>query len=316
MNKIIYRLIFIFGCILILTGLLFKIQHWPGSKISLLIGYGLIGFLFTPIYFANKLKKHSIKILKRLDLIGIACLICLSTGSILNILDYRFGYYIALFGFVILILLFIPLLTYVVVQFKENRLRRILILSFSIVYVLWAFYFIFSIINIKSTILDAFILVDRGIELENQNNQIQSNYNDLLVNNKDSINILKLRQKADSIKDYIQSLKIEIVTECSNYNSNDDSLLYDKFFNKKKALELKNLIDDYKNFISNNFNKYIDNEMINKYLSTKVYNSKTSKSWEDEQFNHLPLIAVTTILSKIQFDIINVENEIIKNLKN
>jgi hypothetical protein len=105
------------------------------------------------------------------------------------------------------------------------------------------------------------------------------------------------------------------VNDCSNNKSNGDSLLYDMLFVKKRVAKLKKIIDDYKNYISNYFNDYIDSEMINKLLSTEVYNSKSSKSWEDEHFNHLPLIAVTTVLSKIQSDINNVEDKIIENLK-
>jgi len=173
----------------------------------------------------------------------------------------------------------------------------------------------FSIINLRSTILDSFILADKGIESYNQNNQALSNYAELLANHKDSIKILKFKQKSDSINNYIQELKIAIVNDCSNNKSNGDSLLYDMLFVKKRVAKLKKIIDDYKNYISNYFNDYIDREMINKLLSTEVYNSKSSKSWEDEHFNHLPLIAVTTVLSKIQSDINNVEDKIIENLK-
>lgn len=315
MIKKIYRLVFILGSILILLGMLFKILHWPGSKISLFIGYGLIGFLFTPIYFSYKFKMHSTKLLKRLDLIGIICLFSLSTGSILNLSDIKFGYYIALFGYFILVLLFIPFLTFIVIKEKENRFKRIIILSFSVIYAGWSLYFLLSFVSLKSSVLDSVVLVDQGIELENQNNQSQADYGILLLNNKDSIKIQTLRQKSDSIQDYIQTLKIKIISDFSKEGSNEDSLLNEVLFKEKRAFEIKRLIDDYRNFIINNFNDSIDNHFINERLSTNVKNPNQSKSWEDENFNHLPLVAVTSIFSNIQSEVKSIENKIIEQLK-
>jgi hypothetical protein len=86
-------------------------------------------------------------------------------------------------------------------------------------------------------------------------------------------------------------------------------------FKENRAYELKRLIDGYRNFIIENFNNSIDSDFINRHLSTNVKNPEQSKSWEDENFNHLPLVAVTTILSKIQSDVKSVENNIIEEIK-
>lgn len=42
--------------ILITTGLLFKIQHWPGASILLVLGIALLNFGFLPILFFSRFR--------------------------------------------------------------------------------------------------------------------------------------------------------------------------------------------------------------------------------------------------------------------
>lgn len=39
------------------TGLLFKIMHWPGANIMLVLGIALLNFVFLPMYFYDRYKK-------------------------------------------------------------------------------------------------------------------------------------------------------------------------------------------------------------------------------------------------------------------
>jgi len=39
------------------TGLLFKLQHWPGAAIILTLGIALLNFGFLPMYFYDRYKK-------------------------------------------------------------------------------------------------------------------------------------------------------------------------------------------------------------------------------------------------------------------
>lgn len=54
------KTMFILGYIavsLITTGLLFKLQHWPGASIMLVFGIGLLNFGFLPMYFYGRYKQ-------------------------------------------------------------------------------------------------------------------------------------------------------------------------------------------------------------------------------------------------------------------
>lgn len=311
MNKSIHRLIFLLGGTLLLTGVLLKILHWPGYMISFLVGYGIIGFVFAPIYFYHKLKNHTNKLLRSLDYIGLFCLVTISIGSFLNILEFEIGQYIALAGFAILVILFVPVLLWVIIKNKENRLKRILVLGFSLLYFLWTSYALLTIYINKSGLVQSFIMADQEIPDSNTlKEQLQEKYHDLLEKHPDKNKILLLAQKSDSIKKYIETFKVRLVNQASI----NDSTIHDNESITMSASELKGLIDNYRIFIRNNFGAFISNELLEKHLLTKV--NDPSKTWEDEHFNNLPLIAMITILSKMESDVMYVENELIGNLKN
>ncbi len=53
------KTMFIFGyiaAILSSTGLLFKLQHWPGAAVLLTLGIVLLNFGFLPLYFYDRYK--------------------------------------------------------------------------------------------------------------------------------------------------------------------------------------------------------------------------------------------------------------------
>ena len=39
------------------TGLLFKLQHWPGAAVMLILGVALLNFGFLPMYFHDRYKR-------------------------------------------------------------------------------------------------------------------------------------------------------------------------------------------------------------------------------------------------------------------
>jgi len=113
-------------------------------------------------------------------------------------------------------------------------------------------------------------------------------------------------------------------------NSKGDTILIKKeddlntpseiMINKKKALDLKNDIVQYREFLAS----FLDEgstlrENIIKQLDTSdpkmnLKEGGEKKSWEVLHFESKPLIAVITMLSKMQIDIQNAETGIISNL--
>jgi len=286
-------------------------MHWPGAQIMMISGFSIIGYIFTPIYFSVKIKKHENRLLKILDFISIFTLINLTTGAILKLIDSEIGYYISLIGLISLTGFFIPILTYIIVKNKINRLKRITVLGASVVYLVGSIYMSY-IIDLKPQVIDYYSIIDNA--QNGQLTQYQQNaidYFDLLKNHPEKDKIKKLKNKSDSISNYIHDLKIEIVQKCSD----NDSLLNQILFEQGKANELKKKLGDYKIFIKTDFLNHIDTLEFEKTLSLKINNPEISESWEDEYFNHIPMVGVITILTGFQSKIRNIEKLIIEDMK-
>lgn len=56
MKKTMYVLAYI-AVILSTTGLLFKLQHWPGAAVMLTLGIALLNFGFLPLYFYGRYRQ-------------------------------------------------------------------------------------------------------------------------------------------------------------------------------------------------------------------------------------------------------------------
>jgi Ca2+/Na+ antiporter len=277
----------------------------------LISGIGIIGYIFTPIYFLYKLKEHKDRFLKFLDFIAIFTLINLSTGIILRTLHIDLGYYISIIGLFSLIVFFIPILIYIILNYKVNKFKRIVILLFSVIYVVLSFYVTKIFDSRPSKIYNTRFIgnplnTNEGAKYQN----IQIAYVQLLKYHPQKEKLLKLKNNTDSICQYIQDLKVLIIKETEN-NKNLNQLMFDKGY----ASKLKTQLDRYLIFINSEFPDKIGKVELDKRLSTKLKDSTNSNSWEDEYFNHCPKEGVITILSSFQSDIRFVERMIIENYK-
>jgi len=273
-------------------------------------GFSILGYIFTPAYFSVKIKTHT-SIQKVLDFISIFTLINLSTGAILILVDSEIGYYISLIGIISLTGLFIPILIYIIIKNKKNRLKRIIILGASIVFLVGNIY-LSSIIEFKPQIIDSYSIIDFT-----QNDRLPQyqpdsiDYSYLLKTHPEKDKIKKLKNKSDSISNYIHELKTEIIQKYSG----TDSLLNQILFKQGKASELKKELENYKTFIESEFLNHIDSVEFEKKLSLKINNPEFSKSWEDEYFNHIPMAGVVAILASFQSNVRYIENSIIEDMK-
>ena len=59
MKKTMYVLGYI-ALMLTTTGLLFKIMHWPGASVMLVLGIAMLNFGFLPIYFIGRYRQATV----------------------------------------------------------------------------------------------------------------------------------------------------------------------------------------------------------------------------------------------------------------
>lgn len=263
-----------------------------------------------------KFKYHENKLLKLLDFISAFTLITISTGEILQLVESEISHYILLIGLISLTGFFIPILTYVIFKDKRNRLKRLVALGLTVLF-LGGSIFLGHKTDLTPQKLDTFSKIDNAQNIETTQKQQESiNYLELHRNHSEKEKIKKLKIKTDSISEYIQKLKTEIFNECSdNECSDNENLVNAILFEQGKANELKRKIENYKLFIETDYLSHIDKDQIEKTLSTKINNPNISESWEDEYFNHIPKEGIIAILTVFQTNIRYIEELIIEDMK-
>jgi gliding motility-associated protein GldM len=213
-------------------------------------------------------------------------------------------------------------------------------------------------LNVSAEVLDAFRLVNEGIKstTENFSKKNQSTYKEFeqeVAKNEQKAGkwrdqAFDVRERADSIYNFMQNLKIEMLKQNQGQNIAQNTALEkgedgkvnvlhenvvgeDKWdmvtrvmIGEKydgKAYELKKRIEKFRDYLVN----HIDDEdtkvieAINKALNTAdppAEEGHDQKTWEVKHFYDIPLGAVLPIISKLQSDIRNAEAESIQYLFN
>lgn len=191
-------------------------------------------------------------------------------------------------------------------------------------------------LNVDKSVLEAFVTVDHSFmeTIENFNAKNQRVYNDFSSAAQENPkkagelnkSVLKVKASSDSLYNYILTLK-ELIVKTSDGpegNLNDikakDNLQTsaEVMITKKNGAALKKAIVAYRNsllaLIDTSSTELIAS--INKSLSTAPPPPKegSTPSWEEGKFEGYPLIAVITLMSKIQSDVRNAESDVINNL--
>jgi gliding motility-associated protein GldM len=206
-------------------------------------------------------------------------------------------------------------------------------------------------LNVSAEVLDAFTAVDDGLKKTTKNftakNQVlYADFNEQYVQNETKVKPWKdkadeVKKKSDEVFDFIQDLKVEIITVLGQGSAEDGVVTEDGEINNEniegkdntdapsqvligpnadgKAFDLKDKIKDYRDFLISLVNEK-DISVIHS-LETNLETKdppKTEdgqhKSWEVKHFEHMPLAAVMPLLTKLQVDIRNAESEIVQYL--
>ncbi len=204
-------------------------------------------------------------------------------------------------------------------------------------------------LNVSKEAVEAFKLVDESLNQTTEinverNNQVYSDFERKAATNpvkagpwRDKAN--EVKNRANEMYDYIQAIKLEIVKTAEGENSeaiDGNKIIVEKIHKidennvpsqiliganmDGKAYDLHHALDDYREFLLNiigNKNPKLV-ESIKKTLDTSDKEDPGGEkvSWEIHNFHTLPLIAVITILSKLQGDVRNTEGLTLNYLYN
>lgn len=200
-------------------------------------------------------------------------------------------------------------------------------------------------LNVSKEILDAFVIVNEGLEKTNanyvsRNALLYTVFEDQEKNNQVKVKPFndkakEVKKLADEMYQYVRVIKTELISiedgvpieaaDTITVRSIQNKDKYDNTTNLMcgtdvhcrgaRATELKEKLDVFKKAILSKLDPKIAGS-VNVGLDTQDPPTRGTEttSWESEKFYHLPLAAVVTLLSQIQTEVRNAEGEVVNEL--
>ena len=120
MKKTIYFIALI-TTFLIVSGSLFKIMHWPGAAIMIILGSFSFAFLFIPLIILKKFKEESFSKDQIIYSIGIILGTVLGLGFIFKIMHWPMATILMLSSIILFNFLYVP--AYFISRYNRDELR-------------------------------------------------------------------------------------------------------------------------------------------------------------------------------------------------
>ncbi len=199
-------------------------------------------------------------------------------------------------------------------------------------------------LNVSKDILDAFLLVNNGLETtinnyNEKNQQLYSEFDKAKTIDPDKVTPYwekanKAKILAQELSGFIKEVKVKLIMETEKLTQQEADTIHMEYVDGKDnydaptrlmigetedgstglARELKQKINQYEKELLSLLNQK-ERKSTNLDLKTiDVQTSSGTESWEIGNFYNTPLAATITLLSKMQTDIKNAEFEIVNNL--
>ena len=120
MKKIIYFIALI-TTFLIVSGSLFKIMHWPGAAVMIILGSFSFAFLFIPLIILKKFKEESFLKDQIIYSLGIILGTVLGLGFIFKIMHWPMATVLMLSSIILFNFLYVP--AYFISRYNREELR-------------------------------------------------------------------------------------------------------------------------------------------------------------------------------------------------
>ncbi len=192
-------------------------------------------------------------------------------------------------------------------------------------------------LNVSAEILNAFILIDESIQastknVSNKNGEVYSEFSAAKEENPKKVGewfdkAMKLKAASDNLDSLVSTLKKELVVaadgpegDVNNIKKKDDNNVGGEVMVLKgRGEDLRKEINEYRDYVLDLIEDRSESAVlvssIERTLNTDDIESHsepgTKIPWVSANFEHLPLIAVVAMMSKMQNDIRNVESDML-----
>ncbi len=339
--RIMKKFMYILGMIapaMLITGTIFKIQHWPGAGVLLVLSLFILGAIYLPVFVMVKIRdtrKEGKKVNMPMYIFGLIAGIIFIAGAMFKIQHWPGAGIMIILSGLVTVLIFIPILVVQALKDKENQVQNFTILIFVLCFV--AITFMIYALRVSKNVLTAFSVATEGhiasTEIVEARN---SAYLDRLQQSVPGSDIIQeqakeISSRSDALSDYINDLTADMVHRSHPDNlaavDQEGNIAFDKLDNMDelysvrvvifgdegipgKGNDLQQKINEYKEFLSENSDPKLAG-MINKLLDTGPRGELT---WVQYCFLQAPMIGAVNVLTSIQSNIRVAEGEVLSQL--
>ncbi len=208
------KLMYILGMIapaMLITGTIFKTQHWPGAGVLLTLSLFMLGAIYLPVFVMVKIRdtrKEGKKVNMPMYIAGLIAGIIFIAGAMFKIQHWPGAGIMIMLSGIVTVFIFIPILVIQAVKDKENQVQNFTILIFVLCFV--AITFMMYALRVSKNILTAFTVAAEGNIVSNGIVEARNTayYDQLASGLSDSEIVLEkaklIREKTNDLDNYIQ----------------------------------------------------------------------------------------------------------------
>ena len=337
------KFMYILGTIapsLLIIGAFFKLQHWPGASVLIVLGSFLLAAVYLPVFAMVSMRdtrKKEKKVNKTLYVAGVITGFIFITGVLFKIMHWP-GANVALTASVLLtVVLFIPVLVTHALKDKENQLQNFSILIFVLSFM--AVNIMVFALKVSKNVLTSM----RTSAKENMmTTRLLESGNTLVLTTADMDSTLSpdrldqanfLHEKTDALNKYMQEIMVDIVqashkdnhlainaegfidldkTDHLDNHKSTDLVIFGNELEIGMGEELVEALVEHKDLLMSHAGVRLDAIIIEMLDTSGAYPNE--RTWLGETFYQTPMIAAIISLSNLQFKIQFLEGEILKEM--
>ncbi len=209
-----------FGTFFVAIAFLFKIMHWPGSTIALILGFALIALVFLPMMMINKLRGKEVTVPKYVFVIAFTGLMIYLAAFVCKAMHWPLAGTLMLIGAILLVFVAFPLYTRAVYKEQKSIAGSFVFLVVALIWFVVPTTLIS--LNVSRNVMAS--AYETGDLIRSDIQYLQERNSELFTELKDNPAAPPVKNSADELFTYIHSVKIETGIKNQKNSSGNDPL--------------------------------------------------------------------------------------------
>ncbi|MFZ5940448.1 MAG: GldL-related protein [Bacteroidota bacterium] len=317
------RMVFIAGFIaafLFSVGILWKIQHWPGAGIMLLVGDSIGILLFLPVLLIGRIRRAEDRKKTATYILGLVALIIYLSGSLFKLMHWPGAAMALLLGAILLFGIALPLYTFKTFRDKSYVEGKFIFIVVASVWVI--IHTALISIKVSGNVFGTYgtvykDLITMNVGLKQDNTQVFSSMDSITASGLSAVRerstalvaaLDEIRSDLIRMADYDESAIGDVAPFSDIRNLEDKSIAYNYMVGKDqkgKALKLKADLNAYLESVK----PMLDSVYGNSLPMTDLENDLSEDNWSRLRFGQT-LGFTFDYLSLLEFRVLMLESEV------